>query len=287
MILVTGGTGLVGSFAVQELERRGHAVRVLRRPEGDLGNPESLTRAARDVDGIVHAACTVTTPAVDVTAMETLLANWQRGPFVFISTLDVYGYAGPGPITEETQPGEPLNAYSRGKIACEGLLIEAAARAGRTDYVILRAPYIWGPHPTARKRLLGRRLEAGLPIVLPGTSPEEWMDYRDAWIDVRDFATIVAECTMRPTGGPLNVLAGHFAWHDLHMELIALTGSRSRVVHKPLEEITDEELPDKRLYAQTWRFGAERLERHLGTIPRRPFETTVGETILGVPNNPK
>ena len=283
MILVTGGTGLVGSFAVEELQRRGHAVRILRRPDADLGQPESLVQAARHVDGIVHAACTVTTPDVDIAAMETLLANWKSGPFVFISTLDVYGFAGPGPITEDTPPGEALNDYSRGKVVCERMLVEAATRAGRTDYVILRAPYIWGPHPTARRRLVVRRLDEGLPIVLPGTSPAEWQQYRDTWIDVRDFATVIAECLARAPGmgGPLNVLAGHFAWHDLYEELIRLTGSRSRVVHKPLEEVTDEELPNKRLYAQTWHFDAQSLERHLGTIPRRPFETTVRDTVLG------
>ncbi|WP_394835747.1 NAD(P)-dependent oxidoreductase [Pendulispora rubella] len=283
MILVTGGTGLVGSFAVEELQRRGHTTRVLRRPEGDLANHASLTQAARDVDGIVHAACTVTDSAVDIAAMETLLASWEKGPFVFISTLDVYGFAGPGPIAEDTPLAEPLNDYSRGKVACERLLVEAAARAGRTDYVMLRAPYIWGPHSTARKRLVGRRLEAGLPIVLPGTSPAEWLEYRDAWIDVRDFATIIAECLARATelAGPLNVLAGHFAWHDLYEEIIRLTGAASRVIHKPLEEITEEELPNKRLYAQTWSFGAERIERHLSVIPRHTFEVTVHDTVLG------
>jgi len=295
MILVTGGTGLTGQFVVEELLRRGHAVRVLCRTEtsararatgvevalGDLRDPESLVRAARGASGIVHAACTLTDSSVDIAAMRALLASWQTGPFVFISSLDVYGLAGPGPITEDTPLSETYNDYSRGKVVCERLLAEAAGRSGRSDHVALRASYIWGPHPTARKRLVVPRLQNHQAIVLPGIDGAEWAQYQDAWIDARDLATIVADCVARPAGGPLNVLTGHFTWHDLYVELIRLTGSRSELVHKPLDAITDDELPSKHLYAQMWRFSEARLAHHLGTIPRRSFEVTVRDTILG------
>src|SRR6185436_15962532 len=100
-------------------------------------------------------------------------------------------------------------------------------------------------------------------IVLPGRDEAEWSRYQDVWIDVRDLATIVAECVARPVGGPLNVLTGHFIWHDLYVELIRLTGGRGVLVHKPLEAITEDELPRKQLYAQTWRFSEARLAHHL------------------------
>jgi nucleoside-diphosphate-sugar epimerase len=213
--------------------------------------------------------------------MRALLASWRTGPFVFVSSLDVYGLAGPGPITEDAPVTETYNDYSRGKVICERMLVEAAGGAGRSDHVALRAPFIWGPHPTARRRLVVQRLRDHRPIVLPGLDAAEWTQYRDVWIDVRDLATIVAECLARPAGGPLNVLTGHFTWHDLYVELIRLTGSRSELVHKPLDAIADDELPNKRLYAQTWRFSEARLARHLGTIPRRPFDVTVRDTVMG------
>jgi nucleoside-diphosphate-sugar epimerase len=306
MILVTGGTGLTGQFVVEELLRRGHAVRVLCRTEasattcaagaevafGDLRDPESLIRAARGTDGIIHAACTITDSTVDIAAMQALLAGWQTGPFVFISSLDVYGFAGPNPVTEDTPLSETYTDYGRGKVICERLLAVAAAEAeaaGRSSrsggHVILRAPYIWGPHPTAHRRLVvqrlqDERLQDRKTIVLPGRDESEWGRYQDAWIDVRDLATIVAESLARPANGPLNVLTGHFTWHDLYVELIRLTGSRSVLVHKPLEEITEDELPRKQLYAQTWQFSEARLAHHLGTIPRRPFDVTVRDTAV-------
>jgi nucleoside-diphosphate-sugar epimerase len=294
MILVTGGTGVAGQFVIEELLRRGWQVQVLCRSEtagagldprveravADLADREGLLRAVRGVAAIVHAACTFTDTAVDIAAMETLLTGWDTGPFVFISSLDVYGFAGPELITEDTPMTESYTDYARGKVICERLLAEAARRAGRVDHVALRAPHIWGPHPTARKRLVPQCMLEHAPVVLPGVEPTEWMQYRDAWVDARDLATIIAESLARPAGGPLNVLTGHFVWHELYAALIQLTGSRSVIGHKPLEEIRDDELPRKQLYAQRWRFSEERLERVLGTIPRRTLDVTLREMVL-------
>lgn len=293
MILVTGGTGVAGRFIIAELLRRGLAVRALCRAAsatalraagvdvvlGDLRDPTTLTAAARGASGIVHAACTYGNSAVDIAAMGALLAEWRVGPFVFVSTLDVYGLAG-DVTTEDTPVVETYDDYSRGKVVCERMLVDAARRAGRDDHVALRAPHIWGPHPTARQRLVNQRLTASQPIILPGREPAEWARYQDAWIDARDLAAIIAASVARPAGGPLNVLTGHFCWHDLYVELIRLTGSRSEIVHRPLAEISAGELRRKEIYAQTWRFSEARLVGHLGTIPRRSFQTTVRDTVL-------
>jgi nucleoside-diphosphate-sugar epimerase len=285
-VLVTGGTGLTGSFVVAELLRRGRAVRVLCRDPakcpagaeaalGDLADLDSLARATRDTSAIVHVACTLTDSAIDIAAMRALLAGWQRGPFVFISSLDVYGLAS-GSVTETSPVSETYNDYAFGKVVCERLLFEAA---GSRDHVAVRAPYIWGPHVTAKRRLLVPRLLEHRPIVLPGTSAEEWGRYRDAWIDVRDLAAIVAACMDTPIGGPLNVLAGHYVWHDLFAELIRLTGSRSELVHRALEDITEDELAKKANYAQTWKFSTTRLSQQLGSLMRYSFAESLRDTV--------
>lgn len=294
MILVTGGTGLTGQFIVAELLRRSYAVRILCRPEsaararasgaqvvlGDLHDPQSLARAAEGATGIVHTACTYTDSSVDIAAMQALLSSWQEGRFIFISSLDVYGLTSAELVTEDSPLCETYNDYSRGKVICERLLGEAAGRSGRHEPVMLRAPYIFGPHPTARKRLVKQRLQEHQPIILPGVDEAEWLQYRDVWVDVRDLATIVAECLARPARGPLNVLTGHFTWHKLYADLLRLTGSRSELVHKPLDAITEEELPRKYLYAQRWRFSEARLAAQLGTLPRRSLAVTLRDTVM-------
>lgn len=87
MILVTGGTGLVGSYLLFELTRRGHKVRALLRPgkkpyetrkifscfsagnerlidlvewaEGDVLDPFSLHQAMKDVEYVYHCAAII------------------------------------------------------------------------------------------------------------------------------------------------------------------------------------------------------------------------------------
>src|SRR5262249_7169006 len=178
MILVTGGTGLVGHFAIEELLRRGHSVRALVRSDlstnnveiskGDLSDTASLERAMQGIDGVVHAACTFKDSAIDIAAMRTLLDHWHKGPFVFISSLDVYGITQANPVREEDTLSRNYNDYATSKVVCEEML---QAKGG--SFTTLRAPYIWGPHLTARKRLVNDRLLDGKEIILPGETESE------------------------------------------------------------------------------------------------------------------
>lgn len=294
MILVTGATGLSGSFVVRELRQRGLAVRALVRAAsvsaaqaveadlviGDLADPDSLRRACDGATGIVHTACTFTDSTVDIAAMQALLDGWRSTmstPFVYFSSLDVYGLSAAPLISEDTPLDESYNDYAHGKVVSERLLTGTAHAQGRSDFSILRAPHIWAPHPTARKRLAA--LAEGDSVLVPGADEAEWSRYRDAWIDARDLAWIVAECLAHPIGGPANVLAGHFVWHDLFAEIIHLTGSPCRLTSKPWAEMSAQEQASRRFYAQSWRYDARRLQDQLGFRPGRTWQQTVAETL--------
>ncbi|MBV9791402.1 MAG: NAD(P)-dependent oxidoreductase [Chloroflexi bacterium] len=291
MILVTGGTGMAGSFVVRELQRRGCRVRVLARHEsaeigralgveivpGDLADAESLRRAVAGTSGIIHVARADGRPEIDIAAMETLLDAWESGPFVFISSVDVYGYATDRPITENT-PLHPYSAYGAGKVRCEAML-QAAAIKGRYHFSILRPPHIWGPHPRCRERLISARIKQGQPVILPGATAEEWSQFGDAWVDTRELAWAAAECLDRPLGGAANIINDHFGWHELYTALIHLAGSSSPIVHRDLAAISDDELPNKLFYAQSWRYSNERIEQQLGFQAMHQWQTTLAEIV--------
>jgi nucleoside-diphosphate-sugar epimerase len=77
MILVTGGTGFLGAYIIQELINKGYAVRATRRMgktpffipkeivsqvnwvEGDVLDTIALEEAIEDVDTIIHASAKV------------------------------------------------------------------------------------------------------------------------------------------------------------------------------------------------------------------------------------
>lgn len=293
MILVTGATGMTGHFVVQELQRRNYAVRVLVRAAstakappnvdiavGDLADPLNLQRATAGITGIIHTACTFTDSNIDIAAMQALLSGWQSGPFIFISSLDVYGFAQTVPITETHPLNESYSDYAHGKIVCERLLAEKAAATGRHDYAMIRAPYIWGPHPHAFQRLVKPDLRTGEPLLLPGADADEWSEYQDVWIDVRDLAWVIVESLERPPGEPLNVLSGHFCWHDLFAEVIRLTGSTSTISHQPLAAFPTDEQKTRQLYAQRWRFSADRLQQQLGFQPHYTLTDTLAAVVV-------
>jgi nucleoside-diphosphate-sugar epimerase len=297
VILVTGGTGMLGRFVVLELQRRTQSVRVLARAFsadharalgvevviGDLGDADSLRLATQDITGIVHVACTFTDPATDVAAMKILIEGWDRGPFVFISSVDVYGYPQTTPINEH-HPLNTASAYGQAKVKCEQLLENTANIKGRTDFSILRPPHIWGPdrrsleHVFSPVTALVKRIRDGQPVILPGTAGTP---FGDDWVDSRKLAWAVAECLIKPLSGAANAINEHFFWNEFCQVLIGLTHSSSVIEFRDLEQITNDELPSKHFFAQRWRYAGKKLEQQLGFQPRHVWQKTLA-AILGV-----
>jgi len=124
-ILITGGTGYIGSAVLESALRAGHEVTALVRSPlragraeeigativtADLGNPATYAGAVDGFDAYVHAAFEPSAEgvAVERTALDTLLAAAARAarpvPFVYTSGIWVLGNTHE-PATEES----PLN----------------------------------------------------------------------------------------------------------------------------------------------------------------------------------
>ncbi|GGX98155.1 condensation domain-containing protein [Streptomyces hiroshimensis] len=257
-VLVTGGTGGVGAFVLRELAARGRPVRALVRPEsahlvaadgvevaeGDLADADSLRAAVSGgVDAVIHAACTFTSPEVDVAAMRILLDGWRHGSFVFVSSVDAYGRPSVTDVAEDTPPEEPLTAYGRAKLDCERMLWEAAGTAGRGGAGVVRAPIVWGPHPRLRDQLrwgatgaLFQAARAGQPVVLPAAgavppSGDPWSGV--PWIHAAALARTLVTCAERPPHGTVNAVGGHVGWGEFAGELVRLLESPSEIVASP------------------------------------------------------
>ena len=249
-VLVTGATGGVGAFVLKELAARGRPVRALARPEsahliaadgvevveGDLADPDSLRAAAEGATGIIHAACTFTSPEVDRAAMRALLDSWRQGAFVFVSSVDAYGRLTAEEVAEEvaedTAPQEPLSPYGRGKLDCERMLTEAAGTQGRGGASAVRAPIVWGAHDRLRDQLrwgatgvLFQAAQAGEPIALPHGG---W--YGTPWVHAAALARTLVTCAESPVYGVANAISGHVSWAEVAAELTRILGSTSHVV---------------------------------------------------------
>jgi 2-alkyl-3-oxoalkanoate reductase len=140
--LVTGVSGCVGRAVATALLADGWSVRgLVRTPPpgdvsfaahvGDLTRPESLRGACEDVQLVVHAAADlsdwrpgrriwqVNRDGTDALLAEAARCGVQR--FVYLSTVDVFGFDARETIDETSPKLVPAAAYSRSKLAGENL----------------------------------------------------------------------------------------------------------------------------------------------------------------------
>ena len=197
-VLVTGGSGFLGSHIVDACARAGDEVRVLVRKEsdlsylrtvagvefayGDLRDAASVRRAMDGIDAVHHSAARVTDRGTraqfwdeNVSGTERLMSAAQEAGarrFVFISSpsalMSIHGGDRLDIDESEPFPARHLNLYSETKAAAERLVL-AADRADFTT-VALRPRAVWGPrdHSGFMPRLLAKMMTGSLPDLSGG-----------------------------------------------------------------------------------------------------------------------
>ena len=177
MILVTGGSGYIGSHTLLELKKAGHevvvyddlarghapAVRGLPLVQGNLADQDLLVQTMRShsIDTVMHFAArcyvgeSVSDPGMYIRdnsfGMYHLLEAMREARvnrFVFSSTCAVYGVPERVPITEDTVR-RPISPYGFTKRFCEEML-EAYAEAHDLAVVALRYFNAAGSDPEGR-----------------------------------------------------------------------------------------------------------------------------------------
>jgi nucleoside-diphosphate-sugar epimerase len=167
-VLLTGGSGFLGSYVAEKLSAGGHAVRALVRPKsekrfleklpglefapGAVDDRASLKDAVQGVDAVVHVAGIVKARrpeeffAVNTQGTKNLLeAVLERGGvkrFVHVSSLAAVGPSADGtPVHENAEP-KPVTHYGRSKLEAERAVL---AEAARLPVTVIRPPLIYGP----------------------------------------------------------------------------------------------------------------------------------------------
>ena len=236
-ILLTGGTGLVGSRLLRRFVDAGVACRALVRPgkevpvgatrvEGDLLNADSLRQAVEGVSAIIHLAAVFRTPDEDAiwranldgtrNLIAAVKAHAPQARFVMASTGLVYDEDASHPGLEDDAV-HPKLAYPASKVAAENEL-----RNSGLTWSILRLPFVYGDgdehlaavprviammkwHPAqtfslAHQRDVARAVELALTGVMDGRIVNI---VDDAPTTLYEMANIV-EASIEPSAEPLS-----------------------------------------------------------------------------------
>ncbi len=186
-VLFIGGTGIISSACAPQAVSKGIDLCFLNRGKSDRETPPGVKVLHGDIRDRASAEAALAGHTWDVVVdwiaftpehiqADLDLFEGKTGQFVFISSASAY-QTPPStlPITESTILDNPLWQYSRNKIACEEMLVDAY-RKRKFPYTIVR------PSHTYDRRLLPfdggytivDRMRKGKPVVVLGDGTSIW-----------------------------------------------------------------------------------------------------------------
>ena len=263
--VVTGAAGFIGSHLCEELLRRGHSVvGIDNLLTGDMANVAHLrdqdlefirhdvTRYI-DVDGPVDFVLHWASPASPVDYLElpiqTMkvgslgthnalgLAMAKKARFVIASTSEVYGDPLEHPQKEtywgNVNPIGPRGVYDEAKRFAEAMTL-AYHRYHEVDTKIVRIFNTYGPRMRLRD---GRAVPAFMSQALLGEDVTVFGDGTQtrSFCYVTDLVDGILRLMVSETNEPVNIGNPHeVTIEEIARTIIALVGSKSRIVYRPL-----------------------------------------------------
>jgi nucleoside-diphosphate-sugar epimerase len=253
-VLVTGGTGFVGSHAVDAFVAAGHEVQLLARTptkaeamfakrgtpiaaihEGDMTDAAAVEAAMVGCDAVLHAAATVGITTGDRSGLSSNVEGTRVvvggavaagcDPVLYTSSMAVLYPPKEPVLTVDSPLAEPISEYGKSKVEAERFVRELQATGAPVVSFMIGG--IYGPDQP--------QLDSALESIVAATSQMMVVTKGGVGvIDVRDLAQLFV-AALRPGRGPHRYLAaGRFLtwakWTDLMSEV---AGRRLRRVKVP------------------------------------------------------
>jgi dTDP-4-dehydrorhamnose reductase len=275
-VLVTGGTGQVGTALRGLAPRFGVELVAPGRDELELASPPSITAMlkSREWSAVINCAAYTAVDkaesepeaafALNAVAPEILaLETFARGiRLLHVSTDYVFDGSKTGLYTED-DPVAPIGAYGASKEAGE-----RGVRAGNSDHIILRTAWVvspWGSNFVKTMLRLGAERDQLRVVADQHGCPTSAIDIAETLL------TILTKSG--PAGTYHFVNAGAASWCDLARFVIDRAGLRATV-----EAITTADYPTPAKRPANSRLATEKLQAAFGISPR-PWQEAVGDVV--------
>lgn len=241
MILVSGGTGFVGSAIVRELPRRGQQVAILGRDaakvrerfdddvqprEGDVRKPETLVDAMRGIDVVVNAVQFPNSP------IENPRKGWTFEEIDLKGTrnqVDAAKASGVRRFVYISGVGASKDAekhWFRYKWEAETYLQNSGL-----EWVVIRPTWVYGPGDVSLNRFLG--FAKMLPFVPMFGNGEQAM--QPVFID--DVGRVVADAALKPEAANQVLELGGpevMSMNDVIKTALEVQGKKRMLLHQPV-----------------------------------------------------
>ena len=247
-VLFIGGSGKISSACTRLAVERGLEVTLLNRGTGQREVPDEVEQVVgdiRDPDSVRTALGDRTFDAVvdwvaftpEHARTDVELFEGRTGQYVFISSASAYQTpVSRLPIRESTPLRNPFWQYSRDKIACEDLLVEAYRERG-FPATIVRPSHTYDRTlvPFDAGWTFVERMRQGKEVVVHGDGSSLWTLTHHADF-ARGFVPLLGH--PRTLGEAFHLTSDDvLTWDQIAHTLARAAGTEARIVHVPSDAI--------------------------------------------------
>jgi nucleoside-diphosphate-sugar epimerase len=195
-ILITGGSGFIGTRLVEDLLKEGHNIKIFDKADsdkypklgtvGDVRDIDALTKAANDIDIIYNLAAEHADDVrplslyvdVNIGGAENIVSAAKANNIkhiIFTSSVAIYGLNRGEP--DESFEAQPFNEYGRTKYEAEKIFYKWAEEDPESSLTIIRPSVIFGENNRGNVYNLIRQIKSGKFLMVGNGKNKKSMGY--------------------------------------------------------------------------------------------------------------